>query len=377
MNKEELKKIFAELMPKEIQGYKRPDEGLSNNHEFNLDLPQLIAKDPVRFDTMNMLFSVFLSNDNKLKQKTDDITSQLASLDLREATENIKGLMSAKDKQKLNNIEENANRYVHPKSGVRQGTYKSLTVNDEGHIIKGENPTTLAGYGITDAVKKGDGNLLPPIERANNARFLRNDNTWQTITPSNIGAYGKSETYNKNEVNNLVNRNKLQGYQIFTELMTYSNSPQGFNAVGSWMKRYTQTQNNGIIAGDFSNPNGWWFKLGPLQHIRWQDPPTYKEDPDCDPGHPENEVEGECPMIEIPGEWHEGDYPLIVQGGYKPVSRHRGDTIKTLPISIKKPILALSSGGNHGCGESYIHFENNNTIIVDDNNNSYWVVAGF
>lgn len=29
---------------------------------------------------------------------------------------------------------------------------------------------------------------VPAPEAANNARFLRNDNTWQTVTPANIGA---------------------------------------------------------------------------------------------------------------------------------------------------------------------------------------------
>ena len=33
-----------------------------------------------------------------------------------------------------------------------------------------------------------DGNHIPAPETANPARFLRNDNTWQTVTPENIGA---------------------------------------------------------------------------------------------------------------------------------------------------------------------------------------------
>lgn len=37
------------------------------------------------------------------------------------------------------------------------------------------------------------GNHVPSLESADNARFLRNDNTWQTITPNNIGAYHKAE----------------------------------------------------------------------------------------------------------------------------------------------------------------------------------------
>lgn len=44
--------------------------------------------------------------------------------------------------------------YTHPNSGVTAGTYKSVTVNAQGHVTAGSNPTTLAGYGITDAAAK-------------------------------------------------------------------------------------------------------------------------------------------------------------------------------------------------------------------------------
>lgn len=39
----------------------------------------------------------------------------------------------------------------HANSGVSAGTYKSVTVNATGHVTAGTNPTTLSGYGITDA----------------------------------------------------------------------------------------------------------------------------------------------------------------------------------------------------------------------------------
>ena len=42
----------------------------------------------------------------------------------------------------------------HANSGVTAGTYKSVTVNAKGHVTGGTNPTTLAGYGITDAATK-------------------------------------------------------------------------------------------------------------------------------------------------------------------------------------------------------------------------------
>lgn len=39
-------------------------------------------------------------------------------------------------------------------SGVVAGTYRSVTVDAKGNITAGSNPTTLAGYGITDAATK-------------------------------------------------------------------------------------------------------------------------------------------------------------------------------------------------------------------------------
>lgn len=41
-------------------------------------------------------------------------------------------------------------------SGITAGTYRSLTIDAFGRATAGTNPTTLAGYGITDAVKSSD-----------------------------------------------------------------------------------------------------------------------------------------------------------------------------------------------------------------------------
>lgn len=41
-------------------------------------------------------------------------------------------------------------------SGVTAGIYKSVTVNSKGQVTEGTNPTTLSGYGITDAVNLND-----------------------------------------------------------------------------------------------------------------------------------------------------------------------------------------------------------------------------
>lgn len=77
------------------------------------------------------------------------VTAALA--DVAMATEDKAGYMSAADKRKLDAIEDSSNRYVHPVSSVVPGTYMTVTVNNLGHVIAGERPTTLAGYGIVDA----------------------------------------------------------------------------------------------------------------------------------------------------------------------------------------------------------------------------------
>ena len=53
--------------------------------------------------------------------------------------------------------------YSHPNSGVTAGTYRSVTVNAQGHVTAGTNPTTLAGYGITDAAKAGHKHVIADI----------------------------------------------------------------------------------------------------------------------------------------------------------------------------------------------------------------------
>lgn len=65
------------------------------------------------------------------------------------ATTSVAGFMDPLDKVKLDSL----SNYTHPASGVTTGTYKSVTVDENGHITAGTNPTTLDGYGITDAAK--------------------------------------------------------------------------------------------------------------------------------------------------------------------------------------------------------------------------------
>lgn len=79
MNNEELQQELNLQFPSEIAGIKRPTEPVESKHDFFLKMPQLISKDPVLYNKMNLLFSILLSNDNKLKQNIDTILENLDS----------------------------------------------------------------------------------------------------------------------------------------------------------------------------------------------------------------------------------------------------------------------------------------------------------
>lgn len=70
---------------------------------------------------------------------------------------------------------------------------KSLTVNgsglgaDAGVTFDGSNEITIS-YNTIGAAASSHGNHVPEAETANNAKFLRNDNSWAIVTPENIGA---------------------------------------------------------------------------------------------------------------------------------------------------------------------------------------------
>mgnify|MGYP002672233888 CR=1 FL=1 len=62
------------------------------------------------------------------------------------------GLMSAGDKAKLDGIEEGANKYIHPDSGVVPGRYLFVVVDEQGHVTDATAAPngTLAEHEITD-----------------------------------------------------------------------------------------------------------------------------------------------------------------------------------------------------------------------------------
>ena len=79
---------------------------------------------------------------------------------------------------------------IYGKTGVAANTYKSVTVNDQGLVTAGSNPTTLAGFGITDAVAAAD---VVAVAAANKILKLNGD---AKLPASITGDAGTVDGYN-------------------------------------------------------------------------------------------------------------------------------------------------------------------------------------
>jgi hypothetical protein len=77
-------------------------------------------------------------------------------------------------------------------SGVTAGTYKSVTVDVKGRVTAGSNPTTLAGYGITDAVSSSDSRLTDARTPINQSWYVYGDNATASRSLTDFNAVVKS-----------------------------------------------------------------------------------------------------------------------------------------------------------------------------------------
>jgi len=145
---------------------------------------------------------------------------------------------TTEEKNKLKNIADGANNYTHPTSGVTASSYMKVTVDDKGHVTSGSNPTTLAGFGITDAANKThthssnditslDASKLTgtisvdrlPAGALERLVIVANDTERFALTTSNIQ---KGDTVKVTETGNMyfvVDDTKLSsadGYEVYT-----------------------------------------------------------------------------------------------------------------------------------------------------------------
>lgn len=85
---------------------------------------------------------------------------------------------------------------LHHSSGVAAGTYRSVSVNAQGHVTGGSNPTTLAGYGITDAAALSHAHAIAGITGLQSALDSK-INVGSAPTKGSTGATGNGVTYTR------------------------------------------------------------------------------------------------------------------------------------------------------------------------------------
>lgn len=184
------------------------------------------------------------------------------------------------EKSKLSGIEDGANKYIHPKSGVSASTYIKVTVDNKGHVISGSNPTKLAEFGITDAASKTHTHVSNDITSLDASKLtgtipieilpagaleklviVADDNERFTLTQENIQ---KGDTVKVRETNAMyfvVDDTKLSsdaGYEIYTASAATSVSWGGVTGKPSAYPPDTHTHTKSQIT-DFptslKNPN--------------------------------------------------------------------------------------------------------------------------
>lgn len=217
MNSEELKKEFGLLMPSEINGFKRPDESISSSNDFFLEIPQLISKDPVLYSTMNLIFSVILSNDKLLKQWLDTLQNVVNAQDWREVTDSLKGYMTPELKKKLDGIANGANNYVHPSSHPA-----SMIAQDATHrFVSDTEKNTWNGKASTAVVSTTANGLMPKRDGSATSIFT-GDGVWKSLAWNLIT--GKPSTFAPSAHNHDGSYLKLSGGSLTGALNLANNT---------------------------------------------------------------------------------------------------------------------------------------------------------
>lgn len=125
---------------------------------WDLGVYQLETSDPVLGGpggTSNKQAQALANRTTYLKQHVDDIEAGVTAAGKANKLTTARNVAIAGDVTGQASFDGSANITItvtYKNSGVVAGTYRSVTVDAKGNITAGSNPTTLAGYGITDAI---------------------------------------------------------------------------------------------------------------------------------------------------------------------------------------------------------------------------------
>ena len=135
-------------------------------------------------------------------------------------------------------------------SGVTADTYKSVTVNGKGIVTGGTNPTTLSGYGITDAVAKvaSTDNAIVRFDgttgavQSSGVVIDDSGNVGIGVTPSGWHSTSKVLQFGTNGTASFENYNGLTNNMFYN---CYRDSSNVFRYVTTDKASFTGTTTNG------------------------------------------------------------------------------------------------------------------------------------
>ena len=104
------------------------------------------------------------------------------------------------------NLEADRTISLETVSGLSAGTYKSVTVDTYGRVTAGTNPTTLSGFGITNAYTKDevDAKLQELAEAATNVSYKANTTKTAVLGTITIDGTDNAVTLTKNNIRAVI-----------------------------------------------------------------------------------------------------------------------------------------------------------------------------
>ena len=160
-------------------------------------------------------------------------------------------------------------------SGVKAGTYTKVTVDTYGRVTVGDNPTTLAGYGITDAVTLTTAQTISG-RKTFSQNIVFNNNGGITYTDSNVvlrnsdghtilASFGNGEInlrpngYNNTEGAVWINKaGNVQAPSVSTNTITIGDAQLVYDSANKALRVKHRTDGNTV--GFYSD--GWVSALG-------------------------------------------------------------------------------------------------------------------
>ena len=135
-------------------------------------------------------------------------------------------------------------------TGVSAGTYKSVTVDSKGRVTGGSNPSTLGGYGITDAISTSH----PAFSISSGDITNWNSTTWSEISskPTTLAGYGISDAMSTSHPANNISGSDISNWNT-TDWSEIANKPTTLAGYGITNAMTTSHPANAITSGDITN----------------------------------------------------------------------------------------------------------------------------